>query len=242
VFVSEAMVALYGARPGSRLELPGIGTVRVRGVWRDYARQFGAVAIDEAAYRRLTGDTRVNDLALWLADGTDAQRVQAALREIAAQPALLEFASVQQIRSLSLAIFDRSFAVTYYLQALAIGIGLFGIAASFSAQVLARRREFGLLVHLGLTRAQVVAVVSGEGAAWTAAGALLGLALGLAVSVVLVHVVNPQSFHWTMELLLPWSRLAALFAAVLVAGSVTAALCARAAARQDAVLAVKEDW
>jgi putative ABC transport system permease protein len=242
VFVSEAMVALYGARPGSRLDLPGLGAVRVRGVWRDYARQFGAVAIDEAAYRRLTGDTRVNDLALWLAPDARVPQVQAALRALAPEPGLLEFAGVQQIRALSLAIFDRSFAVTYYLQALAIGIGLFGIAASFSAQVLARRREFGLLVHLGLTRAQIVGVVAGEGAAWTAAGALLGLALGLGVSVVLVHVVNPQSFHWTMELLLPWGRLAALFAAVLAAGSVTAALCARAAASQDAVLAVKEDW
>jgi len=70
----------------------------------------------------------------------------------------------------------------------------------------------------------------------------LGVALGLVVSIVLVHVVNPQSFHWTMELLLPWGRLTALFAAVLVAGSVTAALCAKSAARQDAVLAVKEDW
>jgi putative ABC transport system permease protein len=87
-----------------------------------------------------------------------------------------------------------------------------------------------------------VALVAGEGAAWTAAGALLGLLLGLAVSVVLVDVVNPQSFHWTMELLLPWSRLAALLAAVLVAGSATAAISARAAASRDAVLAVKEDW
>jgi putative ABC transport system permease protein len=242
VFVSEAMVALYGASPGSDLDLPGIGRVRVRGVWRDYARQFGAVAIDEAAYRRITGDDRVNDLALWLAPGADAADVQGRLRALSPEPALLEFGSVAQIRAQSLAIFDRSFAVTYYLQALAIGIGLFGIAASFSAQVMARRREFGLLAHLGLTRAQVVAVVAGEGAAWTAAGALLGLALGLAVSVVLVHVVNPQSFHWTMELLLPWPRLAALFGAVLAAGSVTAAVCARAAAGHDAVLAVKEDW
>ncbi len=125
---------------------------------------------------------------------------------------------------------------------MAIAIGLFGIAASFSAQVLARRKEFGLLVHLGLTRAQIVAVVAGEGAVWTAAGALVGLALGLAVSVVLVQVVNPQSFHWTMELLLPWGRLAALAAAVLLAGSATAAVSARAAASQDAVAAVKEDW
>jgi putative ABC transport system permease protein len=236
------MVALYGAAPGTRLELPGVGAVRVRGVWRDYARQFGAVAIDDAAYRRLTGDDRVNDLAIWLRNGADAGDVQARVRALAPEPALLEFARPLQIRAVSLAIFDRSFAVTYYLQAVAIAIGLFGIAASFSAQVLARRREFGLLVHLGLTRAQIVGVVAGEGAAWTAAGALLGLALGIVVSVVLVHVVNPQSFHWTMDLLLPWGRLAALAAAVLVAGSATAAFSARAAASQDAVLAVKEDW
>ena len=147
-----------------------------------------------------------------------------------------------KLRRISLAIFDRSFAVTYYLQAVAIAIGLFGIAASFSAQVLARRKEFGLLAHLGLTRAQVIGVVAGEAAAWTSAGALLGLLLGLAVSVVLVHVVNPQSFHWTMELQVPWARLALLCAAVLAAGSVTAAISARAAAGHDAVLAVKEDW
>ncbi|MEF7612310.1 FtsX-like permease family protein [Aquincola sp. MAHUQ-54] len=249
VYVSEAMVALYGAEPGSLLRLP-LGApgaapgleVRVLGVWRDYARQFGAVAMDAAAYQRLTGDRRVNDLALWLAPGASLEAVQAALRAQAAEPDLIEFAVPAQIRAMSLAIFDRSFAVTRYLQALAIGIGLFGIAASFSAQVLARRREFGLLVHLGLTRAQVIGVVAGEGAAWTAAGALVGLALGLLVSVVLVHVVNPQSFHWTMALVPPWGRLAALCAAVLAAGSITAALSARAAASGDAVRAVKEDW
>lgn len=245
-YVSEAMVTLYGAEPGSRLRLP-IGTagsveVRVLGVWRDYARQFGAVAIDEADYRRLSGDTRINDLALWLQPGAAVDTVQAALRALAPDPALIEFAVPAQIRAMSLAIFDRSFAVTRYLQALAIGIGLFGIAASFSAQVLARRREFGLLAHLGFTRRQVIGVVAGEGAAWTAAGALVGLALGLLVSVVLVHVVNPQSFHWTMEMVLPWGRLAALCAAVLAAGSLTAAVSARAAASGDAVLAVKEDW
>ena len=202
VYVSEAMATLYGAQPGSTLALP-IGdapvTVVVLGVWRDYVRQFGAIAIDSSVYQGLSGDLRSNDLALWLAPGARIDDVQRALRGLAGEPALLEFAATTQIRALSLAIFDRSFAVTYYLQAVAIAIGLAGIAASFSAQVLARRREFGLLVHLGLTRAQIVGVVAGEGAAWTAAGAIAGLALGLAVAVVLVHVVNPQSFHWTME-------------------------------------------
>jgi putative ABC transport system permease protein len=143
---------------------------------------------------------------------------------------------------MSLRIFDRSFAVTYYLQAVAIAIGLVGIAASLSAQVLARRKEFGLLSHLGLTRVQVVAVVAGEAAAWVAAGVVMGLLLGLAISMVLVFVVNPQSFHWTMDLVLPWARLAALAAAVLAAGVATAALCARNAAGRLAVQSVKEDW
>jgi putative ABC transport system permease protein len=68
------------------------------------------------------------------------------------------------------------------------------------------------------------------------------LLLGLAISVVLVHVVNPQSFHWTMELVLPALRLAALCAAVVAAGWVTASWTARHAASRQAVLSVKEDW
>jgi putative ABC transport system permease protein len=214
----------------------------VLGVWRDYARQFGTIAIDDAVYRRLTGDTRINDLALWLAPGADVAAVQAALRGLLEDPSLLDFASTEELKRVSLRIFDRSFAVTYYLQAVAIAIGLVGIAASLSAQVLARRKEFGLLAHLGLTRSQVVAVVAGEGAAWVAAGTVAGLLLGLAVSMVLVFVVNPQSFHWTMDLVLPWGRLALLCAAVLVAGTATAAFSARRAAGAAAVLSVKEDW
>jgi putative ABC transport system permease protein len=252
VYVSEAMVDLYGARLGeplplldAALGLPAAARSRftVAGVWRDYVRQSGALLLEQADYVRLTGDRRVNDLQVWLAAGADAARVQADLRRAAGPAApLLEFASAREIRAVSLRIFDRSFAVTYWLQAVAIGIGLFGVAASFSAQVLARRKEFGLLAHLGLTRGQILAVVAGEGAAWTLVGALAGLALGLGVAVVLVHVVNPQSFHWTMDLLVPWLRLLALCLAVVVAGTLTAWLAGRAAAGRDAVLAVKEDW
>jgi putative ABC transport system permease protein len=249
-YVSEAMVSLYGAAPGTQLVLPlpnnTRATVYVRGVWRDYARQFGAVTLDQRDYRRLTGDERVNDIALWLHPGASVPDVQQHLRAMATRAgfdgALLEFASTGEIRTLSLRIFDRSFAVTYWLQAVAIAIGLFGIAASFSAQVLARRKEFGLLAHLGLTRKQVLLVVAVEGAVWTAAGALLGLLLGLAVSVVLVKVVNPQSFHWTMDLLLPWARLSVLCAAVVLAGTLTAWLAARRAVGREMALAVKEDW
>jgi putative ABC transport system permease protein len=296
LYVSEAMVDLYGAQPGHifkpNLPLaqqnsaqPATDSVAqksyyVAGVWRDYARQFGAVAIDQRAYVRMTGDDKVNDLAVWPSADSTMGDVQERVRGYiasqfdagsgapnagtapasegqanapAAQRAptpdqkavtakLLEFASADEIRAISLKIFDRSFAVTYWLQAVAIAIGLFGVAASFSAQVLARRKEFGLLAHLGLTRRQILQVVASEGAAWTAIGSIAGCALGLVVSTILVHVVNPQSFHWTMDLTVPWLRIALLCAAVVAAGTLTAWLAGRAAAGKDAVLAVKEDW
>jgi len=256
IYVSEAMVDLYGARPGTEFAplaraLGGTGAAApvffVAGVWRDYVRQFGAITLEARDFERLTGDRSVSDVSIWLVPGADEAAVQRAVRTaLAGDDAFagdaLELSSVGQIRATSLRIFDRSFAVTYWLQGVAIAIGLFGIAASFSAQVLARRKEFGLMAHLGFTRGQVLTVVAGEGAAWTAIGAVAGLALGLAVSVVLVRVVNPQSFHWTMDLLVPWPRLLALCAAVIAAGTLTAWVAGRAAAGRDAVLAVKEDW
>lgn len=257
IYVSEAMVDLHGARAGTvftplaaafrMLGHSPVSPFFVAGVWRDYAHQAGAIAIEQRAFEQLTGDRRANDLALWLGEGIEPEQVQQALRKLAdgsseGSGQLLEFGTSRQIRATSLKIFDRSFAVTYWLQAVAIGIGLFGVAASFSAQVLARRKEFGLLAHLGLTRRQILAVVAFEGAAWTTLGAIAGLGLGLAVALVLVRVVNPQSFHWTMDLALPWPRLLALCLAVVAAGTVTAWLAGKAAAGKDAVLAVKEDW
>lgn len=257
IFVSEAMVDLYDAQPGTNFtplarhfatfESSTIGAATgffIAGVWRDYARQSGTIIIDLADFQRLTGDQRVNDLALWLEPDTDLAAVQDEIRQLAGQDAgsLIDFASARQVRAMSLKIFDRSFAVTYWLQGVAIAIGLFGVAASFSAQVLARRKEFGLLAHLGLTRRQILVLISLEGATWTTLGAIAGVGLGLAVAMVLVWVVNPQSFHWTMELLVPWARLLALSIAVIAAGTITAWLAGRAAAGRDAVLAVKEDW
>ncbi|MDH0847595.1 MULTISPECIES: FtsX-like permease family protein [Delftia] len=257
VYVSEAVAQLYGVRPGQEWPLlaqalPSEDSrVFVAGIWRDYVRQFGAIAMDWDDYQRLADGSATTagptEIAIW-PDGDDTateQQLQARIQSLMTGPGAaqaLEFASSGALRERSMRIFDRSFAVTYWLQAVAIGIGLFGIAASFSAQVLARRKEFGLLAHLGLTRRDILAVVAGEGMAWTTAGAIAGSLLGLGVAVILVHVVNPQSFHWTMELSLPWPRLLALAASVIAAGTLTAWLAGRAAAGREAVLAVKEDW
>ena len=259
VYPSEVLAALQHLKKGDIIALPlpprrGTGATLsgspvvvqavVRGIWRDYARQQGALLMSRSDWLRLTGDDRVSDLVVWLDESPgNAGAAAVAARIKAASPDLpIDVSSARELRAFSLRIFDRSFAVTRWLQGVALAIGLAGIAASFSAQVLARRREFGTLQHLGFTRRQVLTLVASEGALWSAVGAVLGLILGLAVSVVLVKVVNPQSFHWTMQMSVPIGTLLTLGLGVIAAGALTAWGSGHAAASRDVVRAVKEDW
>lgn len=244
MWVSEAMVDLYGYHVGQRIILP-IGpaehTFVVAGIWRDYVRQTGAIQLRLADYRRLTGDTTATDAAITVASGTNADSVIAAMRALPFGAAM-EFTQPVEIRTRTLSIFDRSFAVTYLLEGVAIVIGLFGVAATFSAQALARAREFGMLRHVGVTRAQVLTILATEGAMLTALGIAMGFTLGLAISLILVFVVNPQSFHWTMSLHVPWPTLAIVALVMLASSCATAVVAGRKAVSLDAVRAVKEDW
>ena len=153
-----------------------------------------------------------------------------------------EFVETGEIRAISLHIFDRSFAVTYVLEIAAIVIGLVGIAATFSAQAIARTREFGMLRHLGVTRGQILGLLAIEGLLVTALAIAIGLTTGLAVAWVLVEIVNPQSFHWTMDFRLPLGLVLGLVAALLAAAAATALIAGRRAVSGDAILAVREDW
>ena len=247
VWVSEAMVDLYGARPGTRLELP-LGapgsapvTVLVAGVWRDYARQGGSIIIDVDDYARLSADTTRTDAALWLRAGADADAVAERLRAALTAPAA-RIVRPGQIRALSLRLFDRSFQVTYLLEWTAILIGLAGLATTFSGQAIARTREFGMLRHVGVTRRQVLGLLAAEALLVTLLAAVLGLCAGLGIAWILVHVVNPESFHWTMEMHVPVARLLALSALLLAAAALTSTLAGRRALSIDAVRAVKDDW
>ena len=244
IWVSEAMVDLYGFTPGKAVTLELGGRPHafvVAGVWRDYARQSGAIQMRLEDYRRLTGDTDISDAALRLRPGTTAAQVTAALQKLSFGAALA-FAEPAEIRALSLKIFDRSFAVTYLLEGVAIIIGLFGVAATFSAQTLARAREFGMLRHIGVTRRQILGLLAAEGGMLTAIGIVAGFAIGYCISLILVFIVNPQSFHWTMQLHVPWAGLAAVAAVLLVSAALTALASGRVAVAGSAVRAVREDW
>ncbi len=247
VWVSEPFAMVYGTAPGQTLALPLGGQMRtlfVAGVWRDYSRQFGALAMDERDYEALTGDTARAEAAIDLQTGAQAEETIAALRQ--ALPDELagraEFARPGEIRAIALKIFDRSFAATYALEAIAILVGMAGVAATFSAQTLARTREFGMLRHIGVLRRQVLAMLALEGALLGGVGGVAGLALGTAMGQVLIQVVNPQSFHWTMDTRWPLTLFAALWLGLVLASALTAVVAGRSALSSDAVRAVREDW
>jgi len=155
---------------------------------------------------------------------------------------LLEISEPGEIRRASLAIFDRSFAVTYALEAVAVLVGLFGLSASVGAIVLARRREFGMLRHLGMTRRQIGAMLAAEGGLLALLGVAAGLVLGGAISLILIHVVNRQSFNWSMDLHPPYLLIVALSLLLVFLSSITAFLSGREATGLGPVRAVKEDW
>jgi len=244
VWVSEAVSDLYGVSPGMEMSLPLNGTARkfvVAGVWRDYARQFGALVIEREVYAALTGDRRANDAALWLEPSAKPEEAVAALRALPGGE-LLEIAVPAEIRRASLALFDRSFAVTYALEAVAVLVGLLGLSSAVGAIVLARRREFGMLRHLGMTRAQIGAMLAAEGGLLALLGVAAGLALGGAISLILIRVVNRQSFNWSMDLHPPYLLLAGLSIVLIVLASLTAFLSGREATGMGPVRAVREDW
>lgn len=245
VWASEAIYDLRRIDAGSVFDLPlGGRTVRVsvRGVWRDYERPGGAIVVPREVFVRYTGDDRASSAAFWLARGVEPAEVAARIRASLGRRGTYEIAEPREIRRRSLAVFDRTFAVTYLLEAVAVLIGLFGISVGTSSQVLARRGEFGMLRHLGMTRGEIGRMLAVEGAALGAVGVVTGLVVGGIVSLVLVYVVNRQSFHWTMDVHVPGLLLALLSAVLLGAAALTAALSGRQAMGDDVVRAVKEDW
>ncbi|HZH83404.1 MAG TPA: ABC transporter permease, partial [Phototrophicaceae bacterium] len=248
VWVSEPAHWIYGYTPGQWIRLP-IGDRNSRrffiaGEWRDYGRPQGAIAMSLADYTALTGDETRTDAAIDVARGTDKHRVMDEVRTVLPPEVArnVTIADSRTIRALSLHIFDRSFAVTYLLEGIAILVGLAGIAATFSSQTLARSKEFGMLRHVGVLRRQILAMLAMEGAMLGVVGVVAGMVLGLAISQILIQVINPQSFHWTMDVRLPGTLFISVAVAMIAASAGTALIAGRKALSRDSVLAVREDW
>jgi putative ABC transport system permease protein len=244
-WISEALQDQYGLKPGDRLQLPLDGQSQplfIAGVWRDYARGNGAIVIARAAYVALSADLSANEGSLWRRPSVSAAALEQQLRATLQLGDALELISSEQLRERSLMLFDRAFAITYALEGIAVAIGLVGVGVAASASALARRAQFGLLRHIGMLRRQVLAMLAIEGAIMSTLSAVYGLLLGFGLSLILVYVINRQSFSWSIDLAVPWGQLGALSSALITAAALTALWSGRAATGKDAIRAVREDW
>lgn len=244
-WISEALQDLYGYKMGDVLQIPLAGRMQkftIAGIWRDYARLSGSIVISRRAYAAATGDESANEGSIWLNTGADAGTTERMLRLAVGNGDALEITASTALHEQSLQIFDRAFAITYALEVIAVIIGLTGVSFAASSTALARRAEFGMLRHIGMLRRQVIAMLADEGILTSAFGVVYGLGLGIALSLVLVYVINRQSFNWSIDLAVPVWQLALLSVVLIGAAAVTAIWSGRAAVSQDAVRAVREDW
>jgi len=231
VFGSEAMADLYGWRVGQEASLPltiqGQQKVWVGGLFRDYGRQHGTVVMSATDFERLTGDRTRSSVSLWLTNGADSAKVMADIQAKLPELAHLQWVTSSDIRQLSLKIFDRSFAMTYALEAAALFVALFSVAAGVTGQLILRRREFGVLTHLGMSDSDRWRLVSLEVGLLLLVAVLWASLLGGLISQVLIHKVNPESFHWTMNTHLALDQWALISSLLLLIGVLTARWAAR---------------
>jgi putative ABC transport system permease protein len=249
VYVSEAMVDLYDWRPGRIQTLPALNEqqvsqkVWVAGIFRDYGRQHGALVIDLASYQKMSGNQQYSGIALWLVNQANPTAVLNALRTAIPQFQDQEFINRSDLRALSIRIFDRSFALTYALEIAALLVAIFATATGFAGQALLRQKEYALVYYLGQSTAQRTAWITTESGLLLGLAVIWGTLLGLLISQILIHRVNPQSFHWTMDTSVPYFALITLMLA-LVGSGITAALWAskRNLNPINLITTLREEW
>jgi putative ABC transport system permease protein len=225
VIVSETFAERYRLGEGDEVTLHPPGRTahfRIAGVYYDYTTEGGLVVMDRRLFDTLWADTWLNSIVIYLAPDADAETVRRAVRQVSGRNDLVLFSN-RDLRQRILEIFDQTFAITYALQIIALIVATLGVLTTLAASVLERTREIGILRSLGVTRGGLVRTVLAE-AGWlgiiaNAAGVLAGLGLSL----ILIHVINKQSFGWTIQFVFP-VRLVIQYATLTVAVSLLAGL------------------
>lgn len=231
--VSEPLARRLGLTAGGEVAvatLAGEARFPVAGVYRDYGNERGGLLLDLGAFARAFGEGPPSNVALYLEPGVDPEGTVAALR--AATPAAaLVIRSNRTLRAEVLAIFEQTFAVTRLLQAMGLLIAVAGVALALLVMARERAGEIALYRALGATRAQVFRVFLGRGLGVAALGLLLGLLGGAALAVVLVGLVNPATFGWSLGLAWPAGALLGQAATILLAAALASVPPALMAAR-----------
>jgi putative ABC transport system permease protein len=164
----------------------------------DYASEAGYVVMDRATLLRYLPDPDPSNLAIYVAPGFDLETLRAEVQKVIAGHYILIFSN-RSLRTEAIRIFDRTFVITYALEAISIVVAVIGIAGALLALVVDRRREFGLLRFLGAATSQIRKLILVEAGLIGMLASVVGFVLGVALSLVLIYVINKQSFGWTIQ-------------------------------------------
>ena len=236
VVVSEAFSLKYDTDVGDaiRLSTPaGPTRFEVSAVYFDYSSDRGLVVMDAGTFERHFGPERPSGLTVYLAPGARAESVRDELRAALGPERRIFITTNGDLRAAVLRIFDATFAITYALEVIAIGVSLFGMAATLLTLVLERRREIAMLRLVGADSRQLRRLIVIEAGVLGALTQGVGLVVGLALSLILIYVINVQSFGWTIQFHLPVGFLAQATVAVVAAAALAGLYPARLAARFD---------
>jgi putative ABC transport system permease protein len=209
--VNEPFARRFDVGTGDRIELQLPGgplLVEVVGVFTDYSRSHGLVVVDRELFLDRFADRGPRDMALFLGPGVDAAAAAGTLREAVDGRYLVDILVNRELRAEVLAAFDRTFAITSALALVAALVAVVAVATVLTTLIAERRRELATVRVVGGSRTQLVLTVMLQSLLLGVAAAAAGSLAGLAIGVILVKVVNLQSFGWTLELLLPVADLA----------------------------------
>jgi len=246
--LSEVLATRLQLREGDTVTITtptGPAAVPVEGIFYDYATDGGKMVMDRTWYQRQWHDDRVTVYSVYLASGTDVEQVRqsivthvAGLDGMTLPPLVIRN---HELRKEILEIFDRSFVLTYVLEAIAVLVAVLGIVNTLVTAVLERRREFAALRAIGASTRQVERLVLWEAAYLGLIGAALGVVGGLLLALLLIHVINKQSFGWTIQMTVPGGVILQAVGLSLTAALVAGYWPARWAARQPVVEGLREE-
>jgi putative ABC transport system permease protein len=234
VIVSEPFSMRYGKRDGDVIDIPtpqGMRPFRIAAVYYDYASDRGVVVMDRGTFTRHFGELPPSGVAAYLRDGADPERVRTEMLDMLDEGHRAFIYSNRTLRTEILNVFDSTFAITYALELIAIAVAMLGVAGTLLTLVLERRRDLSLLRLSGADRRQVRRMVIIEAALIGAVSQAIGLAVGFALSMVLIYVINVQSFGWTIQFHLPAAFLIQASIAVVIATAIAGIYPARRAAQ-----------
>jgi putative ABC transport system permease protein len=243
VIVSEPFANKHRLRAGDSITLPMGETraaFRIVDVYYDYSSERGTILMDRETLLRYLPDPAPSNLAIYVAPGTSIPDARVAIEHASAGRRVLLFTN-RDLRGEALRIFDRTFAITYALEAVAVLIAVMGVAGALLALVIDRRRELALLRFLGAASAQIRKLIVVEAALLGLFATAAGLALGFAISLILVFVINKQSFGWTIRFHWPVAVLVGALSVVYLATVLAGLYPANIAVRLRPIEVVHED-